>query len=489
MQQQTLELEELWERVQKDENYEKKWWQDGEYDSERADAANDRGLSLFANKDYSEAFACFTEAIRLCPTSPVYHSNRSAAALKLGRADVAAEDAENSLARDASYLRALLRAGQAQLQLRHPEHAQRHFKRALAIDSKCSTAERGLAAAAALAQQLLEEEEAQQKVADEGSRPALSRSAASLENAALQLISAEHVLAHSPGAEAAKCSKVESLIVCGRYADALCACDNLRCGVERVYLEAEALWRDGEVVKALSTLTEKKWSLEAPGAQKCTDLRQFLTEVHSSLENIEEGVENGVYLDVVEESTKLLSRLDPGACSGLYRHVLRHRANAAASRRDWDHARADLDTAIDLQPSDGVALRLRADLNKQTGCFLEYFLDVQRLKKAEPDAPGLGALLEDAAKLCLQAGGDGNSGGAAPFAASNSVVGPASAFTVLGLKSTASAADVRRAYLRLAAEHHPDRTWATATEDERTAAEEKFKKVQAAYEVLVKDGS
>ncbi len=52
-------------------------------------------------------------------------------------------------------------------------------------------------------------------------------------------------------------------------------------------------------------------------------------------------------------------------------------------------------------------------------------------------------------------------------------------YEVLGVPRTASAADVKAAYRRLAKEHHPDRN-----PDNRAEAEEKFKELSEAYEVL-----
>lgn len=481
--QETLELEELW-RKQKEPDYERKWWQDGDYDEQRADAANDQGLLLFKQREYGEAFHHFTEAIRLHPTSSVYHCNRAAAALKLGRPDVAAEDAENSLARDPRYLRALLRAGQARIQLKHPDQAEWHFQRALEVDPACTAAQRGIAEAAALVLELRNHTEAQQAMAAAGSRPALPRTAGSSEDAALQLISADQVLATNPSLETAKCSKIEALIILTRYPDALAACSELLPGMERLYLEAEARWRDGDVANALihldQGLAERKKSL-SPVPAKCAELQEFLRSMHSSMEAIEGHIEDGLYLDVIESCTTMLTSLDSGSCCGLYRKVLRYKADAAASRSQWEAARDDLDKVLEMQPSDSEALRLRADVHKKTGNYLEYFLDVQRLKKVGPDAPGLGALLEDAAKLCSQHPGSNSTSGDTTFG--GMVSGPGSAFEVLGLRSGAAPAEVRKAYLRLAAEWHPDK-WNSGNSEEMLQAEETFKKVKAAYETL-----
>jgi tetratricopeptide (TPR) repeat protein len=91
-------------------------------------------VSLFKRKVFSEAFHAFTEAIRLCPTKAVYHCNRSMAALKIGKHDIALADAENALTRDPSSLKALLRAALACLGLRKNDKSSSYFKRVLALD-------------------------------------------------------------------------------------------------------------------------------------------------------------------------------------------------------------------------------------------------------------------------------------------------------------------------------------------------------------------
>ena len=493
IQQQTTELENLWEE-QKTPTYTRKWWQDGEYDSHRADIANDKGLSFFKEKEYGEAFQAFTEAIRLCPTSSVYHSNRSAAALKIGQAETAAQDAENAIERNSQNVKALLRAGQAYIQLKIPTAAEVFFHRALEIDPTSTAAKRGITDVENLKHKLQQQDAADQAVADSGTRPALSRKAQSLELATLQLISADQVLSSSPSSQPALLSKIEALIICTRYLDALVACEQLRHGLERTYLEAEAWWRDGNAKKALEILRQATESRQKdchhPLPEKFINLKEFLLKISESLDLIEEKIDQEHFQDVIEICTDILDSLDPGACCGLYCHVLCHRAHASASRRLWKEARSDLDTALEMQSSDSEALRLRADLNKSIGNFLEYFLDVQRLKKVAPDAPGLGELLQDAARLCSEhgdsSGGDENMNNGRYKARTHggSGGGPLSAYKILGITPHAGHAEIRKAYLKLATECHPDKWAATGNEQKQRAAEERFKKVQAAYEEL-----
>lgn len=56
-------------------------------------------------------------------------------------------------------------------------------------------------------------------------------------------------------------------------------------------------------------------------------------------------------------------------------------------------------------------------------------------------------------------------------------------YEVLGVEPGAPAAEVRRAYLRLARTHHPDRH-AEAVADERAAAEQRMRSVNEAWAVL-----
>ena len=57
------------------------------------------------------------------------------------------------------------------------------------------------------------------------------------------------------------------------------------------------------------------------------------------------------------------------------------------------------------------------------------------------------------------------------------------AYRMLGVRSTASDAELNRAYRRALAKHHPDRF---TDEREKSAAEEKFKEIQAAFVVITK---
>lgn len=440
--------------------------------------ANDAALSHFAAGRHSEAFELFTEAIRLCPTSPVYHCNRAATALKLNRPDIAAQDAENAVARDGTYVRAYLRAGRARLRLQEPEPAERHFQQALQLDAHIAAAQSGLAEAAQLKARQRDSRAGDEAQAQAALRPAISRQTVPEQLAAMQFHTAEQMLQVNPSLEAAKMAYVEALIACTRYGDALAACDALIHSTERVYLEAESLWRQGGTEAALSKV-EHALQLSS-SSQKCLELRAFLEGLARCMQRCASAMEDGVYLEAAEACSDALTQLDPGACTGMYCVALHHRAQAAAHRVMWQESLEDLNAALHLEPANADCLVLRAEVHKQQGKFVDHFLDLQRLKKVAPGTPGLVSMLEAAAHLCMGAGAAGESGaraGASPAAAA--------AAQALGLPPLASADDIRRAYLRLAAECHPDK-WTTASPEEQAAAEERFKSMKTAYDVLTK---
>ena len=139
--------------AQSQPTYKTPWWMDGEYDDKRAEEHNDRGVASQKQKKHDAAFDEFTEAIRLAPSRAVYHANRAAVALKLGRDACAASDALHACERDPNHVAAHVRAATAILRVggADPEESLRLFERASVLDPGNVAASRGKADASAAA--------------------------------------------------------------------------------------------------------------------------------------------------------------------------------------------------------------------------------------------------------------------------------------------------------------------------------------------------
>lgn len=405
--------------------------------------------------------------------------------LRLGRAGLAAEDAEHALQRDPRYLKALLRGGKARLALQQAEEAAALFQRALEVQPGQPAATKGAAAAAELLRQQAAQRAAEAAAAAAGSRPGLPREGFSEEDAAAALYAAAQMLAANPRLQAARAAHIEGLILCQRYREAAAECEGLLEGPDRQYLEAEIAWRQGDLAAALASLDAALAA--APGVAKCAQLREFVGGVEGKWREAELAREDGELRHCAELCGEVLAAAPPAAAPGLHCAVRRLRAEAAVARGPVGEALADLNAALAVDSSHAGCLQLRAEAHKQAGDYMAAVLDLHRLQKVAPGTAGLWASLEQAAKLALggrqqqqpRRGGSDRAGEGASGLGGHA----ADPFSVLGLGAGATLAEIRRTYLKLAAKWHPDK-WTGAADGEQAAAEAKFKEVQRAYEEL-----
>ncbi|KAA6419569.1 MAG: hypothetical protein FRX49_10494 [Trebouxia sp. A1-2] len=418
------------------------WWADGEYDDDAAERANDTGTELFCNKDYCAAFTHYTDAIRLCPRKATYHCNRAATALKLQRFSIAAADARQAIRRDSQNIKAYLRAGQAQAGLQKPEEAAKWFRRALLLDKTSAAAQRGLDTAIRAHGRAHAAALQEQAGAGRGDRPGLSRRPVEAEQAAQMLHSSEGMLRAQPTSHAVHCSHAEALIACRRYSDALQHISLLQPGVDKLYLQAEGLWRQAHLAAANAALSDKS------------------------------HLNQGVSL-----LSDLLAELQPEVCSGLYAELLVKKAAAQRQQGQLDVALQDLDCAMAWEPESAKCLQLRALVYREIGNYTQSFMDFTRLGKLMPDDAEVFEELQQAARRCLDS----------PEAGPKSHGHTASStwYKTLGLHASASNADVRCAYRQLAGKWHPDK-WINKSKSEQEQASKQFADISDAYAALNK---
>lgn len=394
--------------------------------------------------------------------------------------------------REPKYLKALDRAGKAFLSLDQPERALEYYKRYVDLDSTCSKALEGIRQSELLLEEQASRKKREQQAANAASRPPLPRySIPFLDECALALLSAEEMLRCNPRLEAAKAARIEALILCGRYQDALTGTEQLLQGAEKLYLQAECTWRMGNLTQAQEYIS--KAINICPESTKCINLLHFLKELTQKLAWAEELFEQEELNASIEAYSKILNSIDPRPCTGLYYKILKYRARCFAAKRVWLDALQDLNKALDSDPHDAGCLQLRAEVYRSCGRYTESFLDFQLVHKVAPDTPDIAELVENAARLCLAAPNQytntfdsENDGKTAPLDVASMGSKEVEALQILGLKgATATLVSIRQAYLKLAAQYHPDKL-STASQEERKIAEDKFKEIKEAYELLLR---
>lgn len=116
-------------------------------DSATAEEWRAVGNACFAHGCNIAAIRCYTRALESGEETAVLRSNRSAAYLKspmLAGPSLALKDAERAVELDATWYKAHLRVGDAQLARKKYEEAKRAYQRALELNSRCEAATESL---------------------------------------------------------------------------------------------------------------------------------------------------------------------------------------------------------------------------------------------------------------------------------------------------------------------------------------------------------
>lgn len=88
---------------------------------------------------------------------------------------------------------------------------------------------------------------------------------------------------------------MQALILCGRYADAREAGTRLCDGADRLYLEAEACWRQGDLERAQDCLVQALQ--HAANSTKCLQLHSFVEQMQVHWHAAQAAAEDGEHAD------------------------------------------------------------------------------------------------------------------------------------------------------------------------------------------------
>ncbi|KAM4530481.1 E3 ubiquitin-protein ligase CHIP-like [Odontesthes bonariensis] len=95
-----------------------------------AQELKEQGNRLFLNRKYSEAAACYSRAISLCPSVPAHHTNRALCYVKQQQYDKALADCRQALELDGQSVKAHFLMGQSHLEMENYDEAIGNLQRA-----------------------------------------------------------------------------------------------------------------------------------------------------------------------------------------------------------------------------------------------------------------------------------------------------------------------------------------------------------------------
>ena len=87
---------------------------------------------------------------------------------------------------------------------------------------------------------------------------------------------------------------LQALIACRRYPDAASAADKLLAGQDKLYLQAEGLWRQSHVNAAAQLLSGACQYF--PNSSKCLELRHWVESLQQDMHVAHTAFEDGTYL-------------------------------------------------------------------------------------------------------------------------------------------------------------------------------------------------
>ncbi|KAK1278417.1 Chaperone protein dnaJ 39 [Acorus gramineus] len=419
-----------------------------------------RGNQAYANGEQSKAEEHYTRGIRcISPNETsqscakalmLCYSNRAATRMSLGRIREALGDCMMATAIDPSFFKAHVRAANCHLSLGEIEDAMELYKRCLqsvGLDQKIiSEASEGLRKAQQLAEYMDQSVELLRK-----------RTSKDATNA-LQVIGDALML--SPFSDTLVEMKAEALLMLRRYDEVIQLCEQTQDSAERNFSMINA---DGRLEEALDLLEKHEKILpitkkyESESVESSIAVAVTVRELLRLKAAGNEEFQAGRYSEAIEHYTAALT------CSVESRPFAAvcfcNRAAAYQALGQFTDAIADCSLAIALDANYQKAISRRATLYEMIRDYGQATIDLCRLvsllekktqnKDNQPRASGKSANAINDLKQARSR--------LAVLEEESKRETPLNMYLILGIESSSTASDIKKAYRRAALRHHPDK--------------------------------
>ncbi|XP_062002722.1 uncharacterized protein LOC133720442 [Rosa rugosa] len=493
-----------------------------------------RGNKAYRNKDFSKAEDFYTQGIVSVPSSErsgsclkpllLCYSNRAATRMYMGRIREALGDCMMATALDPNFLKVQMRAANFHLLLGEVENAQRYFNNCLESGTGVCLDRRIVIDSADGIQKA-------QKVAEYTNRSAklLEQRTTDAALSALEIVS--EALSISEYSEKLLEMKAEALCLLRRYEEAIQLCEQSMYFAEKNFSSLNSvvnmdtagcedhpyarLWRWffisksyfhlGRFQAALDLLEklEQVGSIKDRYASKNLEssisLAVTIRELLSHKDAGNEAFRSGRYTEAVEHYTVALSRnIGSRPFSSI---CLCNRAAAHQALGQITDAIADCSLAIALDGHYVKAVSRRATLHEMIRDYGQAASDLQRLISVLENQSG-----DKAKEPTSQGSSNGrtqelrNSYRRMPLMEEEAKKGiPLNFYLILGIKSSDTSSDIKKAYRKAALKHHPDKAgqflarsesgdegqlWKEISLEVHKDADRLFKMIGEAYAVL-----
>mmetsp|Transcript_63444 Transcript_63444/g.149334 ORF Transcript_63444/g.149334 Transcript_63444/m.149334 type:complete len:346 (+) Transcript_63444:436-1473(+) len=270
--------------------------------------------------------------------------------------------------------------------------------------------------------------------------------------------------------------RVRILLASRKYAEASAACQLLKPGlrggqqVDGELAEGKVRLLSAEALSGLGDLMNAQRELEKlivldPEGKEGQELLRRVRKMAAAKQAANDEYQRGAWESAAQSYDKALALSEKA--DGFNAQLWCNRAAAMLKLRRFKTVIHDSSKALDLKPDYAKALIHRARAYMASGDSTEAVLDLERAVAADPRCEGvLKEELETARRQAKHKDKDDDH------------------YAVLGVHSTATPADIKKAFRTLALQYHPDKQGGEGDEA-RARAERQFKRVSDAHAVLM----
>ncbi|KAL1496540.1 hypothetical protein AB1Y20_014146 [Prymnesium parvum] len=421
--------------------------------ADRAAACKDAGNGKYKAGEYAKAVELYGQAIELAPDNPTYLMNRSAALLALNKSAAALSDAKAALELDPTLLKAHLRAAKCLIQMGQLSDVRRQLEAAQALPGGAAATAAEFATLEQLDGLLRNGKKALELGTEQSAREATilfsqlaERCPDSVQFVCLHM---EAILIARPkqGAPQVISESSRWLRLNQDNPDLLC-------------VRGKALYGTGQLEQALKHFGEAlRLDPDHSGSRQ---MRSLLKELDGLKTRGNEAFASGRYQEAIERYTDAIA-VDEKA-EDIHLTLYTNRATAKFKLKDYAGAINDCNAALRIQPRHVKAVLRRAAAKLELEDYKGAIADYEEAQQISPEDKSIAQGLRHA-KIELKKSQRKD------------------LYKLLGTTKHASDQEIKKAYRKSALQYHPDRH-SNATEEEREAAEKKFKEIGEAFDIL-----